>query len=116
MNEILSQKKYDQKKNTFFKNINMEKIFVIFGIVFLIFSVMFYVKNYTDFLYVKNSSNILQYTVTHKELSEQKNKQEIVLKEYDQKIFSPDSSVVSPQIILTPQNILKDYITQIPFQ
>lgn len=116
LNEILSQKKYNQKNNTFFKNINMEKIFVIFSVVFLIFSVMFYVKNYTDFLYVKNSSNILQYTVTHKELSEQKNKQEIVLKEYDQKIFSPDSSVVSPQIILTPQNILKDYITQIPFQ
>ena len=91
----------------------MEKLFIIGSIFFLIFSVVFYLKNYTDFLYSKNPSGILPYTVTKKEILEQKNKQEVVLKEYDEKIFPSESSL---QEITPPtfEDILSEYIAEIP--
>lgn len=113
LDEILTQKKYEQKKAYFFEKINMEKVFIIGSIFFLIFSVVFYLKNYTDFLYSKNPSGILPYTVTKKEILEQKNKQEVVLKEYDEKIFPSESSL---QEITPPtfEDVLSEYIGKIP--
>ncbi|MGE4444435.1 MAG: hypothetical protein AB7E37_05590 [Candidatus Altimarinota bacterium] len=114
LDEILSEKKSQQQTIYSFPKINMEKIFVICSILFLVFSVGFYLNNYTSFLNIKSNGSILDYKVTKREISEQKQKQEIVLKDYDNKIFAP--KIEGKEVTLTAQveNNLFSYIEGIP--
>lgn len=114
LDEILSEKKSEKQIIYSFPKINMEKIFVICSILFLVFSVWFYLKNYTNFLNIKSNGSILDYTVTKREISEQKQKQEIVLKDYDNKIFAPQVEWKKDLFPPQPENSLFSYIEWIP--
>ncbi len=69
--------------------ISYEKYFLIFLGFFVVFSLWFYGKNYLHFFYSDFWYNILVDKNTKHELLEQKQKQERVFKELDEKVFPP---------------------------